>query len=45
MTTLDANLRRAVLDYLKRSGLSGLQFGQLALGDPGFVLASTRIVP
>ena len=38
MTTLDANLRRAVLDYLKRSGLSGLQFGQLALGDPGFVL-------
>lgn len=42
MTTLDANLRRAVLDYLKRSGLSGLQFGQLALGSPEFVLGLDR---
>lgn len=42
MTTLDASLRRTVLDYLKRSGLSGLQFGQLALGNPGFVLGLDR---
>ena len=42
MTTLDANLRRAVLAYLKRSGLSGLQFGQLALGNPEFVLGLDR---
>ena len=42
MTTLDANIRRAVLDYLKRSGLSGLQFGQLALGNPEFVLGLDR---
>lgn len=38
MTTLDASLRHAVLSYLKSSGLSGMQFGELALGDPGFVL-------
>ena len=38
VTTLDANLRRVVLSYLKRSGLSGLQFGELALGNPDFVL-------
>lgn len=42
MTSLDANLRHAVLDYLKRSGLSGLQFGQLALGNPEFVLGLDR---
>ena len=42
MATLDANLRRAVLAYLKRSGLSGMQFGQLALGNPGFVLGLDR---
>ena len=42
MTTLDANLRHAVLAYLKRSGLSGLQFGQLALGNPEFVLGLDR---
>ena len=42
MTTLDANLRQAVLDYLKHSGLSGLQFGQLALGNPGLVLSLDR---
>ena len=37
MTTLDASLRHAVLSYLKRSGWSGMQFGELALGNPGFV--------
>ena len=42
MTSLDASLRRAVLAYLKRSGLSGMQFGQLALGNPGFVLGLDR---
>lgn len=38
VTSLDTNLRHAVLSYLKRSGLSGLQFGELALDNPGFVL-------
>ena len=42
MTTLDANLRLAVLAYLKRSGLSGLQFGQMSIGNPGFVLNLDR---
>lgn len=42
MTTLDANLRGVVLSYLKRSGLSGLQFGELALGNPGFVLGLAK---
>ena len=37
VTTLDASLRRAILSYLKRSGWSGMQFGELALGNPGFV--------
>ena len=37
VTTLDASLRHAVLSYLKRSGWSGMQFGELALGNPGFV--------
>ena len=36
-TALDENFRRAVLAYLKRSGLSGSQLGHLTLGNPGFV--------
>ena len=36
-TALDENFRRAVLAYLKRSGLSGSQLGQLTLGNPGLV--------
>ena len=36
-TALDENFRRAVLAYLKRSGLGGSQLGQLTLGNPGFV--------
>ena len=42
VTTLDASLRHAVLSFLKRSGMSGLQFGELALGNPDFVLGLDR---
>ena len=34
---LDDSFRLAVFAYIRRSQLSGQQFGQLALGDPGFV--------
>ena len=37
VTTLDENFRRAVLAYFSRSRLNARQFGQFALGDPGFV--------
>ena len=40
--TLDDNFRRAVLAFLKRSGLSGCQLGELTLGNAGFVATLGR---
>ena len=37
MATLDDSFRRTVLAYISRSRLNGQQFGQLAVGDSGFV--------
>ena len=37
MTTLDDFIRRAIKTYLARTNMSARKFGQLALGDPGFV--------
>ena len=37
MNLLEAEFRRAVLDYLSRSEMSGRKLGELALGDPEFV--------
>jgi len=37
MATLDHFIRDAVLDHLKRSGISGRRFGREVLRDPGFV--------
>ena len=42
MNVLDSELRRAISDYLERSGMSGKALGKHALGDPGFVAALNR---
>ena len=39
MTTLDDFIRRTIEAHLARTNMSARKFGQLALGDPGFVLS------
>ena len=42
MNRLDSELRRAISDYLERSGMIGRELGQRALGDSGFVATLKR---
>ena len=42
MKMLESELRRAISDYLERSGMSGRELGMRALGDSGFVATLNR---